>query len=224
MPSHILKKFQQNLESVTQDLNRVRAQRNKNHIAQKRIKHEELTRAHIREIEEQQSDIIAQKFPVLLQLAQETADVHGYAVTTTHVFDTNSPDEIESTKVTIRSARFDLEKNDYARDHVFALEFSFTVDPVTQQTDITAVMSLEKGMEDYIANHKSRPSIKFQDMITYRFQFDTASDAIDLLQRWTALQDSPEYIERKQYLNSLQNRPTYKSPYYQPKKSYGNWS
>lgn len=204
MTSYVLKDFNKGLESIKQELNQVRAERDKNSVAPKRhwLRDEMRERTHA--AEQRQEQQLAQHFPVFMSLVQDLAKANGYTLTLTHIWDKNDPYKIESTNVSLRSARFDLSDHHRGKDNIFSINFHLKIDPATNATEMTAMIPLQRGMDKYLEKHDAKPSLKTKDMVMHRVHFGGAEAAIDLLQRWTALQDSPEYEEHKQTLKAIQ--------------------
>ena len=204
MTSYVLETFNKGLENIKQELNQVRAKKDNNSVAQKQRRMMDDMRERTQAAEEQQEQQLKEHFPVFMSLVQDLAKANGYALTLTHVWKNDDPYEIESTNVTLRSARFDLSDHHQGKDNIFSINFHLKIDPATNATEMTAMIPLQRGMDKYLEKHDAKPSLKTKDMVMHRVHFGGAEAAIDLLQRWTALQESPEYKEHKQMLKAIQ--------------------
>ncbi|TNE29219.1 MAG: hypothetical protein EP349_06875 [Alphaproteobacteria bacterium] len=200
MASKLLDWFNARVEKTTTDVTEIKRQYEQTHPAKKRTADRHSLRLANAAQDAAQEKQVKAVLPVFHALAEELATAKSWAFKTEHVRDGS---EISSTTLTMRSARFDLPQDHYGDDNIFALQINVAFDD-HGKPDVTAMMTVQKGMEPLLDAFDARPRIKWQNRVTLGVSLHSEEQAIALLERWTALQSTADYTEEKARLKKLQ--------------------
>lgn len=221
MGSKLLDKFNTHVESAKTVIAKISHDRDKSHPAQKRLAARNALRLDRQAQEQAQTAQVQAVLPVFSNLAEELATAKGWAFKTEHV---RSDSDIDSTTLTIRSARFDLSKDHYGEDNLFALQINVAFG-ADGKPDVTAMMTVQKGMEALLEAFDATPRIKWQDRITFGVTLKSEEQTLALLENWTALQATPDYAEEKDRLKKLQSHSPKRAFQDRPAgMRFGNWA
>ncbi|MBL1147025.1 MAG: hypothetical protein HND56_10995 [Pseudomonadota bacterium] len=221
MASKLLEKFNARVEKATTAVTGIKRQYEQNHPMKKRMSYRDNLRLANAAQDAVQENRVKNTLPVFYDLADELATAKGWAFKTEHIRDGA---EISSTTLTMRSARFDLPQDHYGEDNIFALQINLAFD-ANGKPDVTAMMTVQKGMDPVFDDFNARPRIKWQDRVTYGVTLKCEEDAVALLEKWTALQSTPDYAEEKSRLKKLQTGTPKHAFQDKPQNMrFGNWA
>lgn len=221
MASKLLDRFNARVEKTTADVTAIKQQYEQTHPAKKRIADRHSLRLANAAQETIQENQVKNVLPVFHDLAEELATAKSWAFKTEHI---RNGSEITSTTLTMRSARFDLSQDHYGDDNIFALQINIAFSP-SGKPDVTAMMTVQKGMEPLLDAFDAKPRIKWQDRVTLGVTLHSEEQAIALLESWTALQSTPDYAEEKTRLKKLQTGTPKHAFQDKPRGvRFGNWA
>lgn len=220
MGAKLLDKFNTRVENAANVIAKISQNRDNRHPAQKRLALRNALRLDAAAQEQAQMAQIQTVLPVFCDLAEELSTAKGWAFKTEHV---KSGAEIDSTTFTLRSARFDLPQNHYGEDNLFALQVNIALD--NGKPEVSAMMTVQKGMEPLLEAFDAKPRIKWQDRVTFGISLKSEEQLLALLENWTALQATPDYTEEKSRLKKLQSQSLKHGFQDNPQSlRFGNWA
>jgi len=221
MATKLLDKFNARVEKTKAVITDIKRAHEKTQPAKKNISYRHALRIANAAQDAVQESRVKDTLPVFYALAEELATANSWAFKTEHVRD---GDKISSTTLTMRSARFDLPKDHHGEDNIFGLQVNVAFDE-NGKPEVTAMMTVQKGMEPLLDAFDARPRIKWQDRVTFGVALKNEEQSLALLESWTALQSTPDYVEAKDYLKKVQTatpkRAFQDKP---PGLHFSNWS